>query len=92
MGFVGYQIFNTENDFDTKTNSINVLLSIPGPGRLDYREKIKHFTQALWAGTVHQDLVDSCASMTPSERLSYYDEFNLKTPQYLDDNGWFPQP
>ena len=89
---IGYQIFNTEVEFDTHETSINTLLNIPQLGCTTYREKIKHLTLNEWAGTVTQLLVDACASMTPSERLVYYDENNLVTGQYLDDNGWFPTP
>ena len=91
-GSIGYQIFNTEVEFDTHETSINTLLGIPSLGCTTYREKIKHYTLNQWAGTVTHLLVDACASMTPEERLVYYDDANLKTPQYLNDNGWFPDP
>ena len=91
-GSIGYQIFNTESDFDTHEISINTLLVIPQLGCTTYREKIKHLTLNQWAGTVTQILVDACAAMTPAERLVYYDDNDLKTPAYLDSNGWFPTP
>jgi len=89
---IGYQIFSTEAEFDTKEMAICALLSIPNISTktTGYREKIKHYSQELWCGTVEDTLVQACANMTPSERLVYYDPENLVSIQYLTDNGWFP--
>ncbi len=90
----GYQIFSLETDFDTKSTAIDGLFGFPTASgdTICYREKIKSDSEELWAGVVKQDLVDACASMTPSERLVFYDDSDLKDAAYLDANGWFPTP
>ena len=89
---VGYQIFNLQAEWDTHEDSINTLLGVPALGCTGYRVKIKSFSESKWAGTVTQILVDACASMTPAERLVYYDDAALQTPEYMNDpaNGWVP--
>jgi len=89
-GSIGYQIFLLEQEWDDHETRIKTLLNIPQRGCCGYREKLKSYTEEKWCGTVTQMLVDVCASMSPAERLLYYDENNLVTPEYLNENGWFP--
>lgn len=89
-----FEIFTVEQDGLTKNSSINTLLGYPDEETKTerYRELIKKYNQSEWAGVVDDDLVNACASMTPSERAVYYDDSDLKTYQWLIDNNWFEQP
>ncbi len=94
MPSTGYQIFTTldgPESFNEKSEAIDVLFDLPSPnGNECYRETIKHQSEDLWAGAVSQDLVDKCASMTPSERLVFYNDATLVDAAYLDANDWIP--
>jgi len=87
-----YEIFTTEGALNTKSTAIDILLGYPNAAtKTDrYRDVLKHDILSSWAGVVDQNLVDACASMTPTDRLQYYDDTDLKDRQYLIDNGWFP--
>ena len=87
-----YEIFTTESDLNNKSTAIDVLLGYPNVTTETERYRIgfKHHTENLWVGVVDKMLVNACSSMTPTDRLIYYDDSDLKDSQYLIDNGWFP--
>lgn len=89
-----YEIFDSEVQAVNKTESINLLLGYPKPvvKTVTYREIVKHSDQNLWAAGIDSELINACSSMTVLERLSYYGSSDLKSTQYLTDNGWFPDP
>ncbi len=87
-----FEIFNSLEAIETKDANIDTLYGYPNPETktITYRDDIKHPTEELWAGVVDDGLVERCSGMTPEERANYYDPSDLKTYQYLEDNGWFP--
>lgn len=89
-GSIGYQIFDTEQEWDDHESNIMTLLGIVAPN--GYREKIVHLTIPKWAGTVEGKLVAATAGLTDQECLPYYDRNNLNTIAYMNDptNGWEP--
>lgn len=91
MSSIGYQIFDTEEEFDQKESAICQLLGLPNVyGSEGYWEKIKHFSADQWYGAVEETLVNACAEMTPAARSAYYDPLTLVDIQYLITNGWYP--
>lgn len=91
MSSIGYQIFDTEEEFDQKESAICQFLGIPNVyGTQEYWEKIKHFSADQWCGAIEQILVDACVAMTPAERAVYYDPETLVSAEDLISNGWFP--
>jgi len=87
-----FEIFSTEVDLNTKSSAIDVLLGYPNtPNKTTmYRCGLEKYQSTDWVGCVDDNLVDACASMTPAQRLQYYDDSDLKTPQWLVDNNWYP--
>ena len=88
-----FQIFNTQNDLESCNIAIDLLLGYPDESVKTYRyrpyDKLEHSVSHLWAGAVTDELVDACIEMSSEERLIYYDENNLKTFEWMKENGWF---
>ena len=86
-----YEIFTVQTDGGSKNTAIDTLLSYPNSStKTDrYRVLVKHKDQSLWAGVVNDELTNACSEMTAAQRGAYYDDSDLKTPTYLNDNNWF---
>ena len=91
-----FEIFSTQSALTTKNTAINTLLGYPNEetDTERYRDngKWEHPTSGLWAGIVGDALVGACSKMTHEERLPYYDDSDLKSYEWMKDNGWFPDP
>lgn len=91
---IGYEIFNNNTELEIKNHAIDQLLGYPDIETETYRyrpyDKIQKYEGTQWAGIVDNNLINACAEMTPEERLQYYDDSDLKSPQWLKDNNWFP--
>ena len=88
-----YDIFDSTAAIKLKDDAIDLLFGYPDEPKKTkrYRRDLKHPTKDLWAGIVGNDLISACINMMPEQRANYYDKANLKTEQYLKDNGWFPE-
>lgn len=89
--YIEFEIFDIENDGNVKTNNINTLLGYPNvtTGTTSYRTLIKKYNADQWAGAVTDELVNACSDMSYEEKLQYYDDSDLKSMQWLNDNDWF---
>ena len=87
-GSIGYQIYDTEQDWKDAESAIVAFLGIPFSNTHGYRKKIAHPTNGKFAGTVEAQLVKATASLSDIDCQPYYERNNLKTAQYLNDNGW----
>jgi hypothetical protein len=87
---IKYEIFGTEQEGIEKTNKINTLLGYPKGLTLRYRKVFSGEEITLYAGAIDQLLIDACLNMTPDERILYYNDTDLKTYQYMEDNGFDP--
>ena len=87
-----FEIFEDQKDLKVKNALINALFGYPnGKGTLMYREddRRKKFEGTQYAGIVDSSLIEACKDMTPEMRLNYYDDSDLKTPEWLTENNWY---
>ena len=91
MSHIGYEVFGTEDEWNTHESSIKTLLGVPCRGTTGYRDKISHPTSGEYAGTVESKLVDATASLSDADCVQYYDRNNLVAGQNLTDDGWWPE-
>ena len=86
-----FQIFLTQAEMDEKTDNINVLLGYPNAQTKTetYRDGDQKYEGTSWAAAVNNDLIEACAAMTSQQRADYYDDSDLKTPQWLENNNWW---
>jgi hypothetical protein len=86
-----FEISLIQSDLINKCANIDVLFGYPNLETKTecYREIIKKYDSEEWAGVVGSDLENACSEMSESERLEYYDPSDLKSRQWLVDNGWF---
>lgn len=89
---IHYEIFQNKAALLSKNNAINNLLGYPNleTKTENYRrdDRYEHPTSGEWAGAVTDELI---SAMTPQEKLSYYDDSDLKTWEWLIENGWFSE-
>ena len=87
---IGFEVFLTEEAYDTKTAAIETLLGIPNPTNTEYRIKIKHNTLPKWCGGLNQELVDATEELSDDDCLQYYDRNSVVTSATLVAGGWYP--
>ena len=88
-----FQIFETQEELKAKNAAIDALFGYPNDkGTVRYRDDgRKKYEGTQWAAIVDSTLIDKCEAegMTPEQTLEYYDGANLKTPEWLTENGWY---
>ena len=92
-----FEIFETEEALQAKNILIDKLFGYPkGKGTEHYTERYRDYDRlekyegTLWAAIVDSDLIDACKNMAEELRIQYYDDSDLKTNEWLIENGWYP--
>jgi len=86
-----YEIFIMQEDMIEKNNAINTLLGYPKNGTENYRpnNRFEHPITHKFAGGINSELTNACSKMTSEEKATYYDDSDLKSWEWLIENGWF---
>lgn len=86
---IGFEVFDTEEDYDKKTAAIETKLGIPNPITTAYRVKIKHKTLSKWCGGLNKELADATGELSDADCLKYYDRNKIVTSDTLVTDDWF---
>lgn len=86
-----FEIFTTESPLTTKSTAIDTLYGYPNDVTKteEYRIGEEKYQGTDWCGCVDDILQSTCEPMTPEQRAVYYDDSDLKSMEWLNDNNWF---